>query len=209
MNFQDDIPSKPIDNSKDHYVLVFNLTSLRDSAENCHYAEVVGKPLRGELTFTFPLELVTEVIVLGVGMFLAAVDKFGVVGGRFKRDSVFLKRIFNHILPFKNRYLGCNPSDDVPTLDNDTFASINTQPSNMQGELWIMIAKFRHEMFLQALLDVKSAGSSNSITNRCYQHNYSLIPVFAVSTRSMQLFISSSSVRMKILELKILIYSFL
>ena len=30
-------------------------------------------------------------------------------------------------------------------IDNDTFAVINTQPSNMQGELWIMIANFRQD----------------------------------------------------------------
>ena len=32
-------------------------------------------------------------------------------------------------------------------IDNDTFAFINTQPSNMQGEHWIMIANFRHELY--------------------------------------------------------------
>ena len=39
------------------------------------------------------------------------------------------------------------PSDYVPTLDNDTFATINTQPSNMQGKHWIMSAIFRHELY--------------------------------------------------------------
>ena len=59
MNFQDDIPSIPIDNFKDHYVLVFDLTSLQDATENCHYPELVGEPLGLELNFTFPLEHVT------------------------------------------------------------------------------------------------------------------------------------------------------
>ena len=36
MNFQDEIPSIPIDNFKDHYVLVFDLTSMQDATENCH-----------------------------------------------------------------------------------------------------------------------------------------------------------------------------
>ena len=35
-NFQDDIPSIPIDNFKDHYVLVFDLTSMQDATEKCH-----------------------------------------------------------------------------------------------------------------------------------------------------------------------------
>ena len=49
MNLQDDIPSIPIDNFKDHCVLVFDLTSMQDASENCHYPELVGEPLRLEL----------------------------------------------------------------------------------------------------------------------------------------------------------------
>ena len=56
MNFQDEIPSNPIDNFQDHYVLVFDLTSMQDATENFHYAELVGEPLRLELNFTFPVE---------------------------------------------------------------------------------------------------------------------------------------------------------
>ena len=46
MNFQNDIPSIPFDNFKDHYVLVFNLTSMQDATANCHYPGLVGEPLR-------------------------------------------------------------------------------------------------------------------------------------------------------------------
>ena len=46
MKFQDDVPSIPIDDFKDHYVLVFDLTSMQDDTENCHYPELVGEPLR-------------------------------------------------------------------------------------------------------------------------------------------------------------------
>ena len=80
MNFQDDIPSIPIDDFEDHYVLVFDLTSMQDATENCHSPELVGEPLRLELNFTNPLENVTELIVLGERMSSVAVDKFGVVG---------------------------------------------------------------------------------------------------------------------------------
>ena len=90
MNFQDDIPSIPTDNFnpsiptdnfKDHYVLVFDLTSMQDATKNCHYRELLGEPLRLELIFNFPLEHehVTELIVLGERMCSIAVDKFGVV----------------------------------------------------------------------------------------------------------------------------------
>ena len=80
MNFQDDIPSIPIDNFKDHHVLVFDLTSIQDATENFHYPKLVGEPLRLELNFTFPLEHVTKLIVLGERMSSVAVDKVGVVG---------------------------------------------------------------------------------------------------------------------------------
>ena len=80
MNFQDDIPSIPIDDFKDHYVLVFDLTSMQDAKENCHYPGIVGEPLTLELNFTNPLENVTKLIVLGERMSSVAVDKLAVVG---------------------------------------------------------------------------------------------------------------------------------
>ena len=80
VNFQDDIPSVPIDTFKEQYVLVFDLTSMQDATENCHYPELVGELLRPEVNFTFPPEHVTELIVLGERMSSVAVDNFGVVG---------------------------------------------------------------------------------------------------------------------------------
>ena len=79
MNFQDDKPSIPIDDFKDHYVLVFDLTSMQDATESCHYPELVGKPLRLELSFTQLLENITELIVLGERMSSVANDKLSVV----------------------------------------------------------------------------------------------------------------------------------
>ena len=89
-NFQDDIHSIPIDNFKDHYVLVFDLTSMQDATENGHYPELVGEPLRLELNFTFPIEHVTELIVFGERMSSVAVDKFGVVGKKHLKWITFL-----------------------------------------------------------------------------------------------------------------------
>ena len=80
MNSEDDIPSIPIDDFKNHYVLVFDLTSMQDATENCHYLQLVREPLRLKLNFTHPLENVTGLIVLGERMSPVAVDKFGFVG---------------------------------------------------------------------------------------------------------------------------------
>ena len=56
-----------------------------------------------------------------------------------KMDYVSLQQIINRIPLHKYRYGGSFPSDYVPTVDNDTFAIINTQTSNMQSEHWMMI----------------------------------------------------------------------
>ena len=59
-----------------------------------------------------------------------------------------LQQIINRIPLLKYRYRGSFPSDYVPTLDNDTFAIINMQPSKMQGEHWIMIANSRQILYI-------------------------------------------------------------
>ena len=41
LNFQDDILSIPIDNFKNHYVPVFDLTSYHDASQIYHYPELV------------------------------------------------------------------------------------------------------------------------------------------------------------------------
>ena len=52
---------------------------MPDATEICHYPELVGEPLWLELNFTFSLEHVTELVLLGERMCSFAVDKFGVV----------------------------------------------------------------------------------------------------------------------------------
>ena len=155
INFQDDFPSIPLDNFKNHYVIMFDLTSIQDATENCHYPELVGEPLSLVLNFTFPLEHVTGLIVLGDRMSSVAVDMFGFVGKTSKKDNVSLQQIFNRISLLKYRYRGSLPSDYVPTLDNDTFTIINTQPSNMQGEHWIKIGNSRQILYFADSLDRK------------------------------------------------------
>ena len=72
-----------------------------------------------------------------------------------KMDNFALQQIINRILLLKFRYLGSFPSDYVSTLHKDNFAIINTQPNNMQGEHWTMIANFRHEFYFTDSLGCK------------------------------------------------------
>ena len=208
MNYRDDIPSTPIDNFKDHHLLVFDLISMQDATESSHYPELVGEPLRLEINFTFPLELVSELIVLGERRSSVAVYKFGVVGKKtFKVDNVSLQQKINRIPLLKYRYRDSFPSGYDPTLDNDNFAIINTQPSNMQGEHWIVIAHYGQKWFFaDTFLVVESTVSSSSGMNSWCQNHYSSIPAFAVSTRYMQLFVSSNSDKKKLQEFSMLMY---
>ena len=80
INFQDDIPSIPVDNFEDHYVIVFDLTSMQYATNHCNHPEIIGEPLRLEVYFSSPLENDTEVTVLGERMSSDAANKFGVVG---------------------------------------------------------------------------------------------------------------------------------
>ena len=77
-------------------------------------------------------------------------------------DNFALQQVINRNPLLKFRYLGSFPSDYVPTLDNDTFAIINTQPSNMQSEHWIMIAKFRHKLSFADYLGCKGYSFLNN-----------------------------------------------
>ena len=59
---------------------MYDLTSMQDATEKCHYPELVGEPLRLELKFTFRLEHFTELIVLGERMSSVEVDNLNVDG---------------------------------------------------------------------------------------------------------------------------------
>ena len=53
-------------------------------------------------------------------------------------------------------------SDYVPTLDNDNFAFINTQPSYMQGGHWIIFANLRHHLYFADSLGCKGYSFLNN-----------------------------------------------
>ena len=61
----EDLPAFPMEDFQNHYILVFDLTSLQDASEQLHYPELSGERLRLIVFFQFPLEQATERIVLG------------------------------------------------------------------------------------------------------------------------------------------------
>ena len=79
MQFNEDFPALPMEDFQNHYFLVFDLTSLQDAAEQLHYPELSGESLRLEMFFQFPLEQLTEMIVLGERLSNFQIDKFGTV----------------------------------------------------------------------------------------------------------------------------------
>ena len=79
MHFNEDFPSLPMEDFQNHYILIFDLASLQDAAEDLHYPELSGESLRLEMFFQFPLEQVREVIVLGERLSNIQIDNFGSV----------------------------------------------------------------------------------------------------------------------------------
>ena len=79
MQFKEDFPALPMEAFQNHYILVFDLTSLHDAAEQLQYPELSGENLRSKMFFQLPLEQVTEVIVLRERLLNVQIDKFGTV----------------------------------------------------------------------------------------------------------------------------------
>ena len=194
MSFQDGITSIPIANFKNQLLLVFDLTSMQDATEICIYSEVNGEPLKLELNFTFPLEHVTQLIVLGERTSSVAVEMLGVFGKKTSKIvNVSCHQTINRLPKLKSYHRSSSTFDYVPTHDNDTFAIIMTQISNMQGEHCITMQTLVVHCFLQTFLVVKGRVFLSSNFNRWCQNIWGSIPASTVSTRYKQLFISSNS----------------
>ena len=54
MQFNEDFPARSMDDFPNHYILVFDLTSLQDAAEQLHYPELNGESLRLEMFSNIP-----------------------------------------------------------------------------------------------------------------------------------------------------------
>ena len=176
MIFQDDIPWIPIDDFKDHYVLVFDLTSMQNATENCHYLELVGEPLRPELSFTNPLENVTELIVLGKRMSSVAVDKFGVVGKNVKKWIILLCNKLSVVPLCSNFGTSVHSPQIMFQLLIMTLLLLSTRnPAICKVNIGSWLQILDTNCILQTLLVVKgTVFSTTNTTSRWCQQPYSL-----------------------------------
>ena len=165
MNFQDDIPSIPIDDFKDHCVLVFDVTSMQDATENCHYPELVGEPLRLELNFTHPLENVTELVGLGERMSSVAVDKFGVVRKNVKKWIILLCNILSTVSLCSNFSTSvCSPQTMFQLLIMTLLLLSTRNPAICRVNIALCWQISDMNCILQTFLDVKGIIFSTTIT---------------------------------------------
>ena len=79
MNSNEEIPALQNNQFQNHYILVFNLTSLQNAGENIQYPELGGESILLEMFFARSLRNVTEINVLGERMSTVKIDQFGTV----------------------------------------------------------------------------------------------------------------------------------
>ena len=79
VNFKEEIPALPNNLLQNHYVLVFDLTSLKDARENINYPELSVESFPLETIFDHRLRSVTDFIVLRQRMSIVKSDQFGPV----------------------------------------------------------------------------------------------------------------------------------
>ena len=210
MNFQDDTPSIPVDKFIDQYVLMFELISMQDPTEHCHYPELIGEPLSLDYTLVH-LQKVSQKSMYWLNVCLLLQSTKLMLSERiFEMDNFSLKEIVNRQPLLKYRYIGSFQSHFVPNLSNDTFAIINTQPSNTPGEHWIMVAKFHQVLYFADSLGLFI--NNYPFLKQNYSpivQDYKIIPVYAVSTQFMEYFICSSFNKIRLLVFINLMYSLL
>ena len=118
-------------------------------------------------------------------------------------DLVSLQELIFCITLLKYRYFDSIPSDSVPPLDNDTFATINTQSTNMPGEHWIVTAMTCQKMCFADARGCEKYFFPQQPHKQMMPAQLLPSPVFAVSRQFMQFFISAISSRKKLLEFQV------
>ena len=83
LKFEKDFPALPMEDFQNHNILVFDPISLKDAAEQLHYPGIREEKLRFEMFFPFPVEQVTEMLVLGERQTNFQIGKLGAVANFF------------------------------------------------------------------------------------------------------------------------------
>ena len=78
------------------------------------------------------------------------------LGRLSKKDIVSLQQIFNRMPLLKYRYRDLFRFGHVPTNNDDIFALINQQTSNLQPGHWIMTANSRHIIYFEQFFGRKN-----------------------------------------------------
>lgn len=79
MTFNDDPPDMPLNDFENHFIQVYDITSLHDAGESLYYPELIGGSIRVELIFNESLADPTEVIILGERLSTILIDRHGTV----------------------------------------------------------------------------------------------------------------------------------
>lgn len=79
MKLNEETPTLPFTDYDNHFIMVFDLTSLQDAGDQIYYPEVIGGSLRLELYFDKALEKATEIIVEGERLSTIHIDRTGTV----------------------------------------------------------------------------------------------------------------------------------
>ena len=99
---------------------------------------------------------------------------------RLSKKNIFLQQTINRLLSLKYQFLGSFPSNFAPIPHDETFASIITPPSKMQGEHWIMISSSRPYLHVSKCLECeKYSFFKQQYKQRC-QRLYSVCSFYKV-----------------------------
>ena len=179
----------------------------RTLTENCHYPELAGEPLGLQLNFTYPVENVTELIVLDERMSSVAVDKSGVVWKIVWKGTIMLCNNLSTASFCSNFGTSVrSPKTMFQRLILILWLKSTRKPAICRVNIgsWLQISD--RTCTLQTLFDVGSTVFSSSTTRKWCQHAFSLTQVYAVFIQFMQLSIPSNSDKKKLQELTLSMY---
>ena len=122
---------------------------------------IVGEALRLELNFSFLQSTLLKSFVLGDPVFLVAVDNLVLLEILSEMHYGFyltlsIHQEINSVPLVEYWYSGSFSFEYYLTSPNGTNAIEKEQPSKMQGEHWILIAKSSHILFFAESLGFKN-----------------------------------------------------